>query len=215
MASEYKPPIKESLKNLGYGVIKLKYFIIIVIALLLEVFTLIAYLLNYERIVELDLFNASVLYGAISITIIVVAIGCLVIMRVDKARDKKKIFFLLGFKKSYQELVEKYSKKLSVFRKGFDNEINDIDLKLNYAIELEEIYNNYLEEFLKIERSNFLNKAFKYEYDHISKEKLFYNNFSSFSKPDALRKISEESYLAHRNYTKEIDLLEKSLKLTI
>ncbi len=215
MTSEYRPPIKESLKNLGYGVIKLKYFIIIVIALLLEVFTLIAYLLNYERIVELDLFNASVLYGAISITIIVVAIGCLVIMRVDKARDKKKIFFLLGFKKSYQELVEKYSKKLSVFKKGFDNEINDIDLKLNYAIELEEIYNNYLEEFLKIKRSNFLNKAFKYEYDHISKEKLFYNNFSSFSKPDILRKISEESYLAHKNYTKEIDHLEKSLKLTI
>ncbi len=215
MSSEYRPLIKDSLRSLGYGVIKLKYFIIIVVALLLEIFTLVVYLLNYERIAELDLFNASVLYGAVSITIIVVAIGCLVIMKFDRNRDKKKIYFLLGFKRSHQELANKYSKRLNVFAKGFDNEISDIDLKLNYAIALEEIYSSYLEEFLKIKRSNFLSKAFKYESDHISKEKLFYSNFSSLSKPEVLKKISEESYTAHRNFTKEIDLLEKRLKLTI
>lgn len=215
MVREYRPFMKETFKNLGYEVIKLKYFIIIVIALLLEIFTLVAYLLNYERIRELDLFNASVLYGAISITIIVVAIGCLVIMKVDKAKDKKKIYFLLDFKRNHREIVNKYSKKINVFIKGFDNERRDIDLKLNYAIALEETYSGFLDEFLKIKKPNFLNQAFKYESEHILKEKHFYSSFSSFSKPKELKRISTESSLAHRNFTREIDLLERNLKLTI
>lgn len=215
MSRGYKHSAKSTLKNLGYEVIKIKYFILIVVALLLEIFTLVAYLLNYERIVELDLFNASVLYGAISITIIIIAIGCLVIMKVDKNRDKKKISFLLDFKKKYQGLNNKYSPKINEFTRGFDSEIRDIDLKLNYAIALEETYDNFLGEFLNIQRSKFLNNAFKYESEHISKEKLFYNNFSSFSKPEVLEKISSESNLAHKNFIKEIHNLEKSFKLTI
>ena len=215
MSRGYWPSAKGAFKNIGYEVIKLKYFILIVVALLLEIFTLVAYLLNYERIVELDLFNASILYGAISITIIVIALGCLVIMRVDKSRDKKKISFFLNFKNSYQGLVNKHSIKINEFTRGFDTEISDIDLKLNYAIALEEEYGNYLEEFSKINTTIFLNKAFKYECEHLSKEKLFYSSFSSFSKPDILKRISSESNLAHMNFIKEIDLLDRSFKLTI
>ena len=189
MSGENKSLIKESLENIGYGVVKLKYFIIIVIALLLEIFTLTIYLLNNEKIINFDLFNASILYGATSTIIIVLAIGCLVIMKVDRVRDKKKIYYLVSFKRNYQKLLNKYSKEINRFVKSFDSERSDIDLKMDYAIALEKIYNSFLNEFSKIEISKFLKSAFKYESDHISKEKLFYGKFSSFYKPDELRKI--------------------------
>ncbi len=215
MSRKSRSLVKETFKNIGYGVVKLKYFIMIVVALLLEVFALIIYLLNNEEIIDFDLFNASVLYGATSIIVIVLAIGCLVIVKVDRTRDVKKINCLVGFKRNYHKLVYKYSKEINKFVKSFDGERSNMDLKINYAIALEEIYNSFLNEFSKIKISKFLNNAFKYESDHISKEKLFYCKFSSLSKPDELNKISTESSLAHKNFTREIDWLEKSLKLTI
>ena len=215
MSGEARPFNKGVLNNIGYGVIKIKYFIMIVIALLLEIITLTVYLLNNEKIIEFDLFNAGILYGGTSIVIVVLAIGSLVIMKLDKSRDKKKIYYLLGFKRNYQKLVNKYSKEIDGFVKGFDSERNDIDLKINYAIALEEVYDSFSKEFSKIKISNFLNSAHKYESDHIAKEKLFYCKFSSFSRPDELKKISSESSLAHKNFEMEIDWLEKSLKLMI
>lgn len=213
MSSESRSLLRRAHNNIGYGVIKIKYFIMIVIALLMEIITLIIYLLNNENVIEFDLFNAGILYGATSIVIVVLAIGSLVIMKVDKTRDKERIHYLLGFKRNYQNLVNKYSKKIDGFVEGFDSERNDIDLKINYAIALEEVYESLSKEFSKIKISKFLNRAYKYESDHISKEKLFYCKFSSFSKPDELKKISEESDQAHKNFTIEIDWLENSLKL--
>ena len=233
MSREYQPFNDRSLKNFGDKDIKLKYFIMIVTALLLEVLTLTIYLLNNETIIHFDLFSAGVLYGTTSVIIVAVSVGCLVVMRIDKKKDKKKIYHLLGFKNNYQELVDKYSKEIDRFEKGFDGRSNNIDLKINwfingfgnkkssaylktnYAIALEEIFNSLLKEFSKIKISKFLNNAFKYAADHISKEKLFYSSFSSSSGTDELQKISKESNSAYRNFTREIDQLEKSLKLTV
>ena len=230
---EYQPFNDGSLKNFGYKVIKLKYFIMIVTALLLEILTLTVYLLNNEMIIHFDLFSASVLYGSTSVIILVVSIGCLAGMKIDKKKDKNKIYHLLGFKNNYQGLVDKYSQEIDRLEKGFDGKSNNIDLKINwfvngfgskrsssylktnYAIALEEIFNSLLKEFSKIKISEFLRNAFKYAFDHILKEKLFYSSFSSSSEPDELKKISEESNSAFRNFTQEIDWLEKSLKLTI
>ena len=169
MSGEARPFNKGVLNNIGYGVIKIKYFIMIVIALLLEIITLTVYLLNNEKIIEFDLFNAGILYGGTSIVIVVLAIGSLVIMKTDKSRDKKKIYYLLGFKRNYQKLVNKYSKEIDGFVTGFDSERNDIDLKINYAIALEEVYDSFSKEFSKIKISKFLNSAHKYESDHIAK----------------------------------------------
>ena len=49
-------------KDLEYQVIKFKYFIIVIIALLLEVITVAIFLLNSEKIIEVQLFNASLLF---------------------------------------------------------------------------------------------------------------------------------------------------------
>ena len=80
---------------------------------------------------------------------------------------------------------------------------------------LEDIYSTLLKEFSNLKIPDFLNKAFGYESDHLLKEKLFYSKFSSLSKRDELEEISRESDLAHKNFIREIDQLEKSLKIII
>ena len=213
--NKYKIPFKVIFQDLGYRVIGLKYFIMVAVALVLEVITVTIYLLNIENILEFEVFTASVLFGATSAIIIVLAVGVLVLMKVDRTRDKKKIDQLLNFKRSYQKLKSKYLNDIYRFSKAFDSKQNNIDVKINYAIVLKDIYNKFLKEFSNLKVPGFLKEAYDLELKHLAKEKQFYKQFSLFTKKDELEDYNIESSLAHRDYLREIDKLEKSLKLTV
>lgn len=202
-------------KDFGYRVIRLKYFIMVVGALVLEIITLTIYLLNNKDFLAFDLFGASILYGTTSTIIVVLAIGVLLLMKVDKSRDIKRINKLIGFKKIYSGINNKYWQEIARFTQAFENEREDLEEKINYAMELKEKFEELLKEFSGIRVDNFLKDAYEYEHEHLLKEVTFYNDFSLYSDPDELRRISLESDAAHRNYLTEIDRLEKSLKLII
>ena len=207
--------IKIYFKDFGYRVIRLKYFIMVVGALLLEITTLVIYLLNNENILALDLFTASILYGTTSTIIVVLAIGVLVLMKLDKSRDIKKVDQLINFKKIYSTINNKYWHEITRFTMAFENETEDLEEKINHAITLKGRFEDLLNEFSDIKVANFLKDVYAYEYEHLLKEKIFYKNFSAYCKPDELRRISVESEIAHRNYLKEIYRLEKSLSIII
>ncbi len=213
--NKYKNPFKAIFEDFGYRVIRLKYFIMVVVALVLEVITVTIYMLNIENILEFEVFTAIVLFGATSAIIIVLAVGVLVLMKVDRTRDKKKIDQLLNFKRSYQKLKSKYLNDIYRFSKAFDSKQNNIDVKINYAIVLKDIYNKFLKEFSNLKAPGFLKEAYDHELKHLTKEKQFYKQFSLFTKKDELQNYNIESSLAHIDYLREIDRLEKSLKLTI
>ena len=166
-------------QGFSYRVIKFKYFIMILIALLIEVIAVSVFLLNSENILEFELFNATVLLGATSVVIVVLAIGILVLLRVDKTRDRNKVKLLLDFKKNYQKINDKYIKDISKFTQDFDNEKNSIEAKIDFAKVLETLYDAFLNELSRLKIHVLLNNI--------------------------------ESDLAHSDYLKEIDKLEKSL----
>lgn len=213
--NKYKNLFKVMFQDFGYRIIRLKYFIMVVAALVMEVITVIIYLLNFENILEFEVFTASVLFGATSAIIIVLAVGVLILIKVDRTRDKKKIDQLLNFKRSYQKLKSKYLNDIYRFSKAFDSKQNNIDVKINYAIVLEDVYNTFLKEFSNLKVSVFLKEAYDHELKHLANEKQFYKQFSLFTKKDELKNYDIESSLAHIDYLREIDRLEKSLKLTV
>ena len=182
---------------------------------MLEIITLAVYLLNNENIFAFDLFSASILYGITSTIIVILAIGVLVLIRLDKSRDIKKINQLIDFKKIYSGINNNYWHDITRSTRAFENELEDLDEKIKYAIVLEGKFEDLLNEFSDIKVPDFLKDAYEYEYEHLLKEKIFYKNFSSFCEPDELRRISAESEIAHRNYLTEIDRLEKNLKLIV
>lgn len=202
-------------RDFGYRVIRLKYFIMIVVALILEIATLSIYLLNGENIVEFELFTVSILYGATSTIIVVLAIGVLVLMKMDKRRDKNKIRSLQAFMREYRGFANRHSPEINDLVSKFDGENSSIDAKINYAIVLEEKYTKFLEDFSNLKIPSFLDYAASCESEHLNKEKEFYNGFSMFSKHDLLKKISSESEIAHTNFLRELNKLEKSLQLII
>ncbi len=59
----YTIDFKGYFQGFSYRMIKFKYFIMVVAALLLEVIAVSVFLLNSENIIELELFNASILFG--------------------------------------------------------------------------------------------------------------------------------------------------------
>jgi hypothetical protein len=210
-----KNPFKSMFQIYGYKVIRLKYFIMVAVALALEVITVTIYLLNIENILEFEVFTASVLFGATSAIIVVLAVGVMTLVKVDRTRDKKNIEQLLSFKRSYQKLKSKYLNDIYRFSKVFNSKKNNINVKINYAIILGDVYNNFLKKFSKIKVPEFLKEAYDYELKHLTKEKQFYEKFSLFSKRDDLKNYNIESSLAHIDYLREINRLEKSLKLTV
>jgi len=86
-----KARLRSYFKDFGYRVIRLKYFIMVVGALLLEITTLTLYLLKLQNIIEFDLFTLSILYGIISAIIIVLSIGIIFLMKFDSRRLSEKI----------------------------------------------------------------------------------------------------------------------------
>ena len=61
----------------------------------------------------------------------------------------------------------------------------------------------------------FLNNAYNFQMEHLSKEKLFFTKFSLLAEPDELGIISNESEMAYENFKKELNNVEKSLKLIV
>ena len=202
-------------RDFGYKVIRVKYFIMIVVALILEITTLLVYLLKSENIVEFELFTVAIMYGITSSIIVVLAIGVLVLMKTDKKRDKNKIQTLQKFKRDCRILTNRNSPEINELVTKFDTEKSSIDAKIEYAMILEEKYDSFLKDFSKLETPPFLKYAFRYESDHLSKEKDFYNGFSNFSKRDILNSISSQSEIAHKNFLKELNKVEKNLQLIV
>lgn len=202
-------------RDFGYRVIRLKYFIMIVVALILEITTLSIYLLNNENILDFELFTVAILYGATSTIIVVLAIGVLVLMKMDKRRDKNKIRTLQEFMRDYRRLANRHSPEINGLVNRFDQENSNIDTKINYAIALEEKYTKFLEDFSDLKIPSFLDYACSCESEHLNKEKELYNGFSMFSKRDLLDKISLDSEMAHMNFLRELNKIEKSLQLII
>ncbi|MCJ7472780.1 MAG: hypothetical protein MUP02_08240 [Actinobacteria bacterium] len=202
-------------RDFGYRVIRLKYFIMIVAALFLEVATLSIYLLKSENMLDFEIFTIAILYGITSSIIVVLAVGVLVLMKTDKRHDIDKIRALEEFKINYAKLSNRHSPEINDLVSRFDGENSSIDIKINYASVLEEKYDKFLQDFLKLKTPSFLNYAFSCETDHLRKEKEFYNGFSMFLKRDVLNSISSESEIARTNFLRELTKIEKNLQIII
>ena len=212
-------PLKKRLniyfRDFGYKVIRVKYFIMIVVALILEITTLLIFLLKSENILDFEMFTIAILYGITSSIIVVLSVGVLVLMKTDKKRDKNKINDLKKFNKDYRTITTRHSREINNLVARFDAENSSIDTKIDYAIALEEKYNKFLEDFSNLKTPSFLKHAFRYEVDHLSKEKDFYNGFSNLSKREFLSSLSSQSEIAHMNFLKGLSELERKLQLII
>ena len=202
-------------KDFGYKVIRLKYFIIITGALILEIATLTLYLLKLQNIVDFELFNLSILYGAISGIIVILAIGILVLMKVDRKRDVEKIKKLRHYQKEYRLISAEHLNEINKLIRAFENETKSLDTKLAYAELLEKKYGDYLKQMSCIEIPDFLNYAHSCECEHLSKEMKLYSGFISLVSPQELKDLGNASEISHNNFLREMHGLEKSLRLII
>jgi len=202
-------------RDFGFKVIRLKYFIMIVAALLLEIITLTLYLLKLQNIVEFELFNLAILYGAISGIIVVLAIGILVLMKVDKKKDAEKIKNFRDFQKNYNDLNSRHLDNINRLVRSFENETVDLDSKLEYAQSLEDKYVCFLDDLSSLEVPDFLGLAHRHECEHLAREKQFYAGFSDLLQPHELKSISNESEMMHDNFLKEMHSIEKGLRLIV
>jgi uncharacterized integral membrane protein len=205
----------KAFKDFGYKVIRLKYFILVVSAMLLEIIVLVVYIITNERIVYFNLFTGGILYGATSIVVVVLAVGCIALVLTDKSRSKKRITQFNDFRSNYYKLFNMYSGDIKSLVRKFDEEKFNFEEKVNYAIDIAEQYNNYLKKFSEIKAPGFLKDAFNYEKEHLTKEKLFFTKFSLLSEPAELEEISSESNLAYENFKRELNSIERKLKLII
>ena len=202
-------------KDFGYRVIRLKYFVIVSIALILQIIAVALFLLNSSNILDYELFNTSVLFGITSSIIVILAIGILVLLRVDKTRDRNKIKLLLGFKKDYQKIRNNHLNDINRVLKAFNAEKDDIEVKINYAMELEDQYGNFLKEFSSLKIPTFLTNIYNYESEHLKYEEQIYKGYSSLTDVEKLKDFSKESNKAHRNFIEGLEKLERDLKITI
>jgi hypothetical protein len=202
-------------RDFGFKVIRLKYFIIIVGALLLEILTLTLYLLKLQNIVDFDLFSLAILYGAISGIIVILAVAILFLMKADRKKDSENIKIFQAYQKTYKMLSSKYLNSINGLLRSFENEVSDLDTKLGYAEALEKKYSQYLEEFSSLDVPDFLAPAHKYECGHLAREKDIYNELANLTEASRLKSISNESDILHDNFLRETHRIEKSLKLII
>ena len=138
------------IRDFGYKVIRVKYFIMIVVALILEITTLLIFLLKSENMFDFELFTIAILYGITSSIIVVLAIGVLVLMKTDKRRDKNKIQALEKFKIDYRTLTTRHIPEINDLVARFDAENSSIDTKIEYAVLLEDKYNSFFTQHHRI-----------------------------------------------------------------
>lgn len=211
MAKIYIGLIRKYFRSFGNKVIKLKYFIMVVSAMLFEIVTLVIYIIKNKSMLELDAFTSSILYGVSSVIIIGLAIAGLVSLKIDRTSINVRMSQLSDFKKRYYELNNKYSKEINDLLKDFNNERSNIEEKIAYAELLADKYDKFSKEYSKIKVAGFLNDAYGYELEHLFKEKLLFSSFTSFINHSELEKITIESNLAHDKFLKELNRLEQNL----
>jgi uncharacterized integral membrane protein len=207
--------LRRYFRDFGFKVIRLKYFIMIVVALLLEILTLTLYLLKLQNIVKFELFNLAILYGAISGIIAVLAAGILILMKVDRKKDAEKIKSFRDFQKNYSNLSTRHLNNINGLVRAFENETVNLDSKLDYAQSLEEKYSSFLDDLSGLDVPVFLSLAHRNECEHLDKEKQFYAGFSTLMQPQELKSISNESEMLHDNFLREMHSIEKGLRLIV
>jgi hypothetical protein len=219
MDKEFKKVYKKRpfrlFKDFGYKVIRLKYFIMIVVAMLLEIITLIIYIFNNEKIIDFDLITAGVLYGITSGIIIMLALSSLILLKTDKIRDRKRVEQFNSFRKNYYKLNNTYMGEINGIVKKFDGEIKNIEAKINYATEIADKYDEFIKVFSELDVPVFLADVFNYKMDNLNKEKLFFTQFSLLTAPEELEKINKESDDANEKFLREMDNIEKKLKIIV
>ena len=212
MAKIYKGLIRKYFRSFGKKVIKLKYFVMVVGAMLFEIATLVIYIIKNKNILELDIFTSSILYGVSSMIMIGLAIVGLMSLKIDRTSINTRIRKLSDFKEKYYKLSNKYSESINDLLKDFNSERSNIEEKIAYSELLADKYDKFSREFSEIEVTGFLNNAYNYELEHLFKEKLLFTSFASFVNQSELEKITRGSNLAHDKFLKELDMFEQKLK---
>lgn len=211
----YKKRPFKLFKDFGYKVIRLKYFIMIVAAMLLEIVTLIIYIFNNEKIIDFNIMTAGVLYAITSGIIIMLAFSSLILLKTDKKRDKKRVEQFNSFRKNYYKLNNTYMGEINGMVKKFDGEIENIEAKINYATEIADKYDEYIKNFSELNVPLFLTDAFNYKMENLNREKLFFTQFSLLTAPEELEKINKESDSANEKFLREMENTEKKLKIIV
>ncbi len=214
-----KSVLRKSLGKFGDKVIKLKYFLMVVGAMLFEIITLVIFIFRDEILVGFDAIVVSYFYGLSNTVILILAIRGLIkgliLTKSDKEKEIDKVSQINNFKERYSVLSSKYSSEIEGLLRDFDNEKSNIKSKIDYAKVLEERYAQLSEEFSKINVADFLKEAHSYELEHLCKEKLLFSSFIELADKYELNNITRESNRAHIKFLKEIEKLEQNLKFKI
>ncbi len=219
MKNNQKGLIKRGFENLGNKVIKLKYFLMVVGAMLFEIITLVVFIFRDEILVGFDAVAISYFYGLSNTIILILAIRGLIkgliLTKSDKEKDIDKVSQINNFKVQYSIISNKYSTDIDRLIKDFDDEKSNINNKIEYAKMLEEKYESISNEFSRIKVTSFLKEIHSFEMEHLNKEKLLFSSFMDLADKNDLNIISRESNKAHIKFLKGLEKLEQNLKFRI
>ncbi len=210
---------KRSFENLGEKMIKIKYFLMVVGAMLFEILTLVIFIFRGKVLVGFDAIEMGYFYGFSNTIILILAISGLVkgflLNKNGKEKDLKKVNQINNFKVQYSIIRNRYSIEIEKLIRDFDDEKNDINKKIEYAGMLEERYSRIYEEFSKLKIADFLKEIHGYELEHLFREKLLFASFIDLADKNELNNISRESNKAHTKFLKCLEKLEQNLKFRI
>lgn len=219
METSQKSLIKKRFESFGDKVIKLKYFLMVVGAMLFEILTLIIFIFKDEILVGFDAIAISYFYGLSNTIILILAIRGLIkgliLTKSDKEKDIEKVSQINNFKVQYSIISNKYSTEIDSLINDFDDEKSNINKKFEYAKMLEENYENISKEFSRIKVTSFLKDIHSYEMEHLQKEKLLFASFVDLADKNELNNISRESNRAHIKFLRGLEKLEQNLKFRI
>lgn len=215
MIQKYRNPLRTYLKEIRYKVIRLKYFLLVVAAMFLEIIVLITYLLSNENVLKIDFFNLKILFGFISAIIIIISIAIIIILKLDKTKDRNMIKQYRDFKRKHYEVLNKHMPSINRAIKEFDKEIGDLERKIELALTITNLYKELIQDYSEIKVPGFIESAYEKEKEHFIKEQLYFDKFSSFEDNERLVLISQDSEESHNYFIKELNRIENSLKLVM
>jgi len=215
MIKKSKNPIKRYFDEIRYKVVRLKYFVLVVAAMFLEIVVLIIYLLSNEKILKIDFFNLEYLFGFTSAVIIIISVGIIVLLKLDRTKDRNMLTQYRTFKKKYYEVTNSHMTGINRTIREFDKEMGDVEHKIELAITIANLYQYLVDDFEKIDVPEFLKEAYEKEKEHFIKEQAFFDRFASFEDSESLHSISNDSEDLHSNFLKEINKIENNLKLVM
>lgn len=215
MIKKYKNPLSSSLREIRYKVIRLKYFLLVVAAMFLEIIVLIVYLLSNENILKIDFFNLKILFAIISAVIVLISIGIIILLRLDRNKDRDMLEQYRRFKRDYYKITNNHLSHINKMVKDFDRETHDVDHKIELAILISNLYKKLIDDFCKIQKPKFLENAFEKEKEHFLKEQFFFDRFASFEGSERLQSIICDSDILHSSFLKEMNRIESNLKIVM